>query len=1115
MAGETIDNGRGVQALYHNVMQAKTRGYGTVPGNSPNVSVSSTDRAVDVSAGEVWIGGSRVTVEAQTTDTNTGGESPRRDVFYIDTNGDLKVENGEPADPLQEQLDRGENTFQLFKPFPPDGSAIDGVIVAEAFIDSGASNFGAGELLDLTVLSQVSAETLKAHSVEAEEADVETFTATDATLTNATVENATLTDADVDTADVDALTAGVPTDTPLTFGDNDQFEITYNTAADRLEIRDADAEEDVAAFSKEDLLTLFLGLKLPDTVKAYFGSDRDYSARFEGGQFVIRHEDSGNEWAFSGDGDLSISGALQATGVDGLEDLTLDNLVANVKNQLPRYDDPANAPQEEGSIIKVPPSGSVTAGTYVYDDTDGYELLAEDGGANAGDLSGLTIDTAKDWGGYEITNVTLNSVLTEHGEVDFPQSTAVSYADFEGEGVLEDWNETSTLSVVSGTTESGGQALEAKSLSDGNGLAMERVTGPTPQPGDTFTIPFYLTSTDDQVRLRFAQQHGESDYLQGYEVRVLANDDTIELAERRPFNVFVDLSGDVDLSNRLTEWIYAHIAWPDDGSDWEITIEDGTGTELASGTGSPNNEFDRGMIGLLVDSASANQTTIYTDGWEGSRPLGDHITDAESGPVALGGERVEPRGELHSGPIEAPENGESVHTDLPVTDDAADGDDVGYAMQIDGEDAITVRGTADGNGGLKEASVGLEKDVGPVATDGDLYTDEKSHSKYRFVGQCTPLPNQVAMMQDETDWSPENTATEVNAETDDNLYGSQAVSLYQDGSGGSARMGYTFDSPVDLSNFAPIVAFTHALPDDGTQAEIDVKYIDDTGEYVRWRTRSATDLYGSGPYHMALTPFDETTFGGVDLQNISEVEVLFDADQVETEGIIHYLRFVETADKAYFVFTFDDSTSDTIDHAAPIMSEYGFDGAVATIADRALDPDNGMSVEEHKTLHDVYGWDTMNHSYFANAFSSDSETLAEHEQEVRKGKRFLLENGLKNGADIYTYGSGEYDKAHVEMVDKYANLAFTINYPITNAVVPDPLLVNRRKGNDPGEVENRIDRAIEYNMVAIIYLHTIGTGGEEITPSDFRTICEDLASRGEDTIEVIKPTDLLERRQEL
>lgn len=76
------------------------------------------------------------------------------------------------------------------------------------------------------------------------------------------------------------------------------------------------------------------------------------------------------------------------------------------KALLPRYDATADAPQEEGSVIRVPASGTDSAGVYAYDDgAGGYVLLDESGGATAGNLSDLTIDVAKNWGDYAINGL--------------------------------------------------------------------------------------------------------------------------------------------------------------------------------------------------------------------------------------------------------------------------------------------------------------------------------------------------------------------------------------------------------------------------------------------------------------------------------------------------------------------------------------------------------------------------------------------------------------------------------------------------------------------------------------------------------------------------------------
>lgn len=78
------------------------------------------------------------------------------------------------------------------------------------------------------------------------------------------------------------------------------------------------------------------------------------------------------------------------------------------RQYLPQYSDVANAPQEAPSIIEVPPGSATTpAGIYAYNPEVGeYEYLQGDVTVqNTGQLSDLSIDTVRDWGGYGIENL--------------------------------------------------------------------------------------------------------------------------------------------------------------------------------------------------------------------------------------------------------------------------------------------------------------------------------------------------------------------------------------------------------------------------------------------------------------------------------------------------------------------------------------------------------------------------------------------------------------------------------------------------------------------------------------------------------------------------------------
>lgn len=133
------------------------------------------------------------------------------------------------------------------------------------------------------------------------------------------------------------------------------------------------------------------------------------------------HKPTGNSVDIQGDGTavaelLDVNTLLAAqlgqdlegdgNDITGLARLAADVAEATDEQVIPRYDSTAAAPEKEGSIIKVPSDGTDTEGVYHYSPSaGGYELLDESGGVSAGSLSGLSIDTDKDWGGFSITNL--------------------------------------------------------------------------------------------------------------------------------------------------------------------------------------------------------------------------------------------------------------------------------------------------------------------------------------------------------------------------------------------------------------------------------------------------------------------------------------------------------------------------------------------------------------------------------------------------------------------------------------------------------------------------------------------------------------------------------------
>lgn len=169
---------------------------------------------------------------------------------------------------------------------------------------------------------------------------------------------------------------------------------------------------------------------LPDDSKLYFGDDGQFSLRRDpdSGDWVIRNEDTGQETMFDGQG-ATFPGEVEA------DTFTLEAIRSLTQLSFPEYASTADAPQEPG-VIYVPPDGTDTEGYYKYDPADDvYKLFDEaDGQVSSGDLSDLNIDTAKNWGGHELTG--LGGVGGENGTLPVTTETNHNGNDISNVGTL-------------------------------------------------------------------------------------------------------------------------------------------------------------------------------------------------------------------------------------------------------------------------------------------------------------------------------------------------------------------------------------------------------------------------------------------------------------------------------------------------------------------------------------------------------------------------------------------------------------------------------------------------------------------------------------------------------
>jgi hypothetical protein len=132
-------NPYGNQAAFLNVLGLPGAGYAWESGCGVILGGSTTDIELQVGAGSVIHDGAALSVSA-TSVTLADGDPihPRKDLLYVDRDGNVQVQAGEAAEPVPADKER----FETFVPAIPDATGIDGVPLAAVWVPPMATSTG-------------------------------------------------------------------------------------------------------------------------------------------------------------------------------------------------------------------------------------------------------------------------------------------------------------------------------------------------------------------------------------------------------------------------------------------------------------------------------------------------------------------------------------------------------------------------------------------------------------------------------------------------------------------------------------------------------------------------------------------------------------------------------------------------------------------------------------------------------------------------------------------------------------------------------------------------------------------------------------------------------------
>ena len=203
------------------------------------------------------------------------------------------------------------------------------------------------------------------------------------------------------------------------------------------------------------------------------------------------------------------------------------------------------------------------------------------------------------------------------------------------------------------------------------------------------------------------------------------------------------------------------------------------------------------------------------------------------------------------------------------------------------------------------------------------------------------------------------------------------------------------------------------------------------------------------------------------------------------------------ASKGKVVLMFDDGHDDAYDEGKKKMSEHGLVG-VADINPSIIGSTGRMTLTELQELQNVHGWEIALQPI--GDLTSMNGSAAEGV--VKTARKWMIDNGFRNGVDHYAYAGGFYNASVVSLIRKYFVTARTAGPGDNVSTYPpgDWHLLQTKSIVDtdtPAQLAAQVDQAIAEKDLLIFTFHLISqttSPGSEISITNFGSFIDDLAA---------------------
>lgn len=396
------------------------------------------------------------------------------------------------------------------------------------------------------------------------------------------------------------------------------------------------------------------------------------------------------------------------------------------------------------------------------------------------------------------------------------------------------------------------------------------------------------------------------------------------------------------------------------------------------------------------------------------------------------------------------------------------------------------------------------------------YASVPNALKPRLRVRPKPVETVVTTFQTSHGWTADGTHAAANLnDTSAFAFGSQSASVTTNGAGGGARLTRLGAAALDASS--GVLQFTLRFTNLAALKTLTF-YAGASGfaNYYTWTPINNPGTNSDGQYwvegewaHFTLPWESAATSGAPSKANLTDFRILAVDQATGTQVTMHagkvsVLPKGNTYPNGVCVFMFDDGYVDTYTEGRRKLSQYDFRATALPIVD-LVGTASYLSLTQLQELQNLHGWEIGAHAYTVAAHNAGFTTLtaAQVDDEMRLNKKWLVDNGLTSGLDLFAYPRGYYNPTVLEAARGYFSAARgTFNRQRETYPPADKFKMRCRglgNGSTLATVQTDVDNAVANGSMLILLGHRLQSTAADSSTwaiADWNALVDHVAASG-------------------